>query len=98
MIRDKVGRHRYILVSVRGEASRLDLIQAINNKYRTVFNNDKVPWLTVYIGNQGIVRCHHTQQEGVINLLNSISTDAFSLNTCKTSGTIKKLKKKIYPQ
>ena len=98
MIKDKVGRHRYILVSVRGEASRFDLIHAINNKYRTAFNNDNVPWLTVYIGHRGIVRCRHTQQEEVISLLNGISTDTFSLNTCKTSGTIKKLKKQIYPQ
>ena len=98
MIKDKIGRRRYILFSVKGEASRLDLIRAINNQYRKAFDNDNVPWLTVYTGNRGIVRCHHTQQDEIIYLLNSISTDALSLITCKTSGTIKKLKKQIHPQ
>ncbi len=98
MIKDKVGRRRYILFSVNGEASRFDLIRAINNQYRKAFDNDNVPWLTVYTNNQGIVRCHHTQQDYIIYLLNSVSTDTFSLITCKTSGTIKKLKKQIHPQ
>jgi RNase P/RNase MRP subunit POP5 len=98
MIKDKIGRRRYILFSVKGKVSRPELIRAINNQYQIAYCNDNVPWLTVFTGYKGIVRCRHSQQAGIINLLNSIVTETFSLTTSKTSGTIKKLKKEVIAQ
>lgn len=95
MIKDKVGRKRYILFSVDGDASRIEIIRALNACYQRQFNDDNVPWLTIYTGKYGIVRCNHTQKEDIINLLNSLKNDKFKLKTLKTSGTIKKLKKEI---
>ena len=94
MIKDRVGRQRYILFSVDGEATRRDLIRAINNAYQTVHADGKAPWLTVYTGHMGIVRCQHTMKDETIRLLNDIIGD-FSLSTIRTSGTIKTLKEDI---
>lgn len=98
MIKEKEGRRRYILFSVRGQASRTDIIHALNNRYRALYGDDDLPWLTVFEGNTGIVRCPHTKKEEVREVINSITTPTFSLTTLKTSGTIKKLKKEIYHQ
>jgi len=96
MIKEKTGRQRYILFSVSGEASRKEIIHSINNLYRKKYNDDDMPWLTVYEKNYGIVRCKHTRKEEIIDLLNSVKVDnKFSIKTLKTSGTIKKLKKEI---
>ena len=95
MIKDEIGRRRYILFSVDGKASRTDLIYSMNNHYHRIFNDENVPWLTVYTGDKGIVRCLHTQQEDIVQLINNIANETFSLTSCKTSGTIKKLKKEI---
>ncbi len=96
MIKEKTGRRRYILFSVTGEASRHEIIHAINNAYRRVYGDDDAPWLTVYEKNYGIVRCRHTKKETAVDLLNSITiNDKFSIKTVKTSGTIKKLKETI---
>ncbi len=95
MIKDKVGRQRYILFSVDGSATRTDVIHAINNFYRKTHDDEDVPWLTVYEKNYGIVRCKHTKKEDVINLLNSLKIKNDSVKTIKASGTIKKLKEYI---
>ncbi|HHH77794.1 MAG TPA: hypothetical protein ENL18_01090 [Thermoplasmatales archaeon] len=95
MIKDKVGRKRYILFSVEGKATRTDIIHAINNTYRKKYDDD-VPWLTVYEDGYGIVRCMHRRREDVVDMLNSLDTKGkFSVRTVCTSGTIKKLKEKI---
>lgn len=91
MIKDRVGRQRYILFSVQGDASRRDLIRAINDASRS---NGEPPWLTVYTGTHGIVRCSHTRKDETIRLLNDITND-FSVTTLQTSGTIKTLKQQI---
>jgi len=96
MIKEKAGRQRYILFSVSGNASRKDIIHSINNSYRKKYNDEDMPWLTVYEKNYGIVRCKHTKKEEIIDLLNSVeANNKFSIKTLKTSGTIKKLKKEI---
>ena len=95
MIKDKSGRQRYILFSVDGKASRSDIIHALNGFYQKKFGDNEVPWLTVYTGKYGIVKCIHVQKEQIINLLNSMQGLAFHLKTVRTSGTIKKLKKEI---
>ncbi|RLF43802.1 MAG: hypothetical protein DRN29_09505 [Thermoplasmata archaeon] len=95
MVKDKVGRQRYILFSVDGDASRIEIIRALNASYQKKFDDENVPWLTVYTGKYGIVRCGHLQKEEIIDLLNSLQNEKFRLKTLKTSGTIKKLKKEI---
>ncbi|MFO8132440.1 MAG: hypothetical protein R6U10_00660 [Thermoplasmatota archaeon] len=94
MIKDRVGRQRYILFSVQGDATRRDVIRAVNNASRATRGEGEAPWLTVYTGSLGIVRCRHTRKEDTIRLLNDISND-FSLTTLQTSGCIKKLKRQI---
>jgi len=95
MIREKTGRKRYILFSVEGEATRADVIHAINNAYRKRYDDD-VPWLTVYENGYGIVRCMHRRKDDVVDTLNSLGANKkFSVRTICTSGTIKKLKEKI---
>ena len=94
MIKDRVGRQRYILFSVEGEATRRDLIRAINDAYQAVHAEGEAPWLTVYTGRMGIVRCRHTMKDETIQLLNDITGD-FSVTTLQTSGTIKTLKEQI---
>ncbi len=93
MIKDRVGRQRYVLFAVQGDATRRDLIRAINDASRGRTDGE-VPWLTVYTGSTGIVRCRHTKKEETIRLLNDISAD-FSVTTLQTSGTIKTLKQQI---
>ncbi|MEA2054855.1 MAG: Rpp14/Pop5 family protein [Candidatus Thermoplasmatota archaeon] len=96
MVKEKTGRQRYILFSVNGGISRSEIIHAINNSYRKAYEDDDVPWLTVYEKKYGIARCKHTRKDDVINLLNSLKiNDKFFIRTLKTSGTIKKLKKEI---
>jgi len=95
MVKEKSGRKRYILFSIDGDASRIEIIRALNASYQKQFDDENVPWLTVYTGKYGIVRCNHKQKEEVINLLNSLEGKKFKLKTLKTSGTIKKLKKEI---
>jgi len=94
MIKDRVGRQRYILFSVQGDATRRDVIRAVNNAYRALRDDGEAPWLTVYTGSLGIVRCRHTRKEETIRLLNDISND-FTLSTLRTSGCIKKLKQTV---
>ena len=95
MIKDKIGRSRYILFSVDGKASRVDIIHALNVFYQKKCGDGEVPWLTVYTRKYGIVKCKHVQKEKIITLLNSLQRETFKLKTVKTSGTIKKLKKEI---
>jgi len=94
MIKDRVGRQRYILFSVQGDATRRDVIRAINNAYRALRDDGEAPWLTVYTGSLGIVRCRHTRKEETIRLLNGTIND-FTLSTLRTSGCIKKLKQTV---
>ncbi len=82
VVKDKVGRHRYILFK-NNNRSREQILKEIKKspvKLKIVF----------YSNGYTIVKCKHTDKEKAISFLNDSG-----LETVKTSGTIKKLKKLI---
>jgi len=101
VVKDRVGRKRYILFAVNSQRdlSRGALIGIINRavsehikKSGTILH----PWLTIYNGKWGIIRCPHTEKTELISLLASIGNTERSskrafIATVKTSGSIKKL-------
>jgi len=79
VVREKVGRKRYILFLSKGK-NREEIIEMVKGKY----------YLAYYSKNFGIIRCRHTEKEKAIQFLKK-----HSFKTLKTSGTIKKLKEYI---
>jgi RNase P/RNase MRP subunit POP5 len=95
MIKAKAGRTRYILFRISGQASRSQII----GRMRAV-SGDAAPWLTVYDGTYGIIRCKHYEKDQMRQLLESIGwagsvKNRIKISTLATSGTIKKLKRSI---
>ncbi len=94
MVKEKTGRHRYILFQIiKGQASRRQL----NEQFKQSLQ-DPVPRLTLYNGIHGIVKCHHYQKDDLITFLETLDWVANQSNKIKiksiiTSGTIKSLKK-----
>ncbi len=89
-------RQRYIsFVIENGCTDRRGMIREI----REVFSGDHYercePWLTVFSGKGGILRCNHTCKELAIELLNSIRVGQGRVKTVYTSGTIKKAKERL---
>jgi len=85
VVKDKIGRNRYILFIAEG-GEKKSIVSALNKgkiKLR----------LILYNGKHGIVRCKHTDKEKAIKFLNELKIDGICIKTLKTSGTIKKLKK-----
>ena len=96
MVKDKTGRVRYILFRLsEGKASRYQLIERLKELSR-----GEQPWLTVYTGTYGILRCRHCQKEEMIELLGSLGwagreKNVIRIETVATSGTIRKLKRRL---
>jgi len=76
------------------------MIHEIREQTLNLFNknyNDMGIYLVRFDGEQGIVKCNHTEKENTIKLLNSIkqiSSSNVKIETLGTSGTIKSLIKK----
>jgi RNase P/RNase MRP subunit POP5 len=98
-------RPRYILFSISSEdtlfqISRNDMIACLRLYCKKLFNyslKEKNFFLTRFNGNQGILRCKHTEKESAIILLQSIpkiNDQPVTITTIATSGTIKTLLKK----
>ncbi len=89
-------RQRYISFIIEGsETDRRSMINAIRSEFsRDEYENIK-PWLTVFEGDKGIVRCKHTGKERTVEALNEIEIDDGKVKTIITSGTIKKAKKAL---
>ncbi len=90
-------RKRYVAFVIEGgSCSRKKMISAI----REVFSHEEYtefkPWLTVFDGEMGIVRCRHLGKEKVVEKLNSVEIGGGKVSTLITSGTIKKAKKRLY--
>ncbi|MBC7128475.1 MAG: hypothetical protein H5T45_01925 [Thermoplasmatales archaeon] len=77
VVKDKVGRQRYILFTAEHEKVRL--IKEYKNKLKLIF----------YDGKYGLVKCSHLEKEKVINFLNSI--DCKTLYTSGTIKKIRKI-------
>ena len=94
MVKGKTGRTRYILFKVtKGRATRYQLL----DRFRE-FSRGEKPWLTIYTGRFGILKCRHTHMEEMIKALNAIQwagteNNPLHIKTVAVSGTIKKVKR-----
>lgn len=96
VVRDKVGRKRYIIFRVNAERtlSRKDLEKAILSSFRMKGPIQSIrPKLISFDGEVGILSCLHTGKEGAIEVLTAITHVGdmdVKIETVKTSGTIRK--------
>lgn len=89
-------RNRYIAFEiVGGKTSRREMIRLIRENFSQKEYQEIEPWLTVFTGKKGIVRCNHTGKEKAVKILNDISVKGGRVKTVTTSGTIKKAKKRL---
>ncbi len=90
-------RQRYIAFIIEGgKTDRRGMIDAIRSEFSRQEYEEIKPWLTVFEGDKGIVRCKHTGKERAIEILNDMLIDDGKVRTITTSGTIKKAKKRLY--
>ncbi|MFW5952707.1 MAG: hypothetical protein ACOCSJ_00940 [Candidatus Natronoplasma sp.] len=89
-------RQRYIsFIIAGGKTDRKGMINAIRSAFSREEYEEIEPWLTVFEGDRGIVRCDHTGKERSVEILNEIEIDNGKVKTIITSGTIKKAKKAL---
>ncbi len=89
-------RQRYIAFVIEGgKTDRGNMIGAIRHEFsKDEYENIK-PWLTVFEGDRGIIRCKHTGKEKALNILNKMQVGGGKVKTIMTSGTIKKAKRRL---
>ncbi|MDI6707921.1 MAG: Rpp14/Pop5 family protein [Candidatus Thermoplasmatota archaeon] len=93
VVKDKVGRKRYIafeVIAARkiGKAEIVRLVASAFGKLAHEIN----PWVVKYRANKGLLRCKHTKKEEAIKILTSIGclgSEEIKIKTIGTSGTIK---------
>ncbi|MCJ2555517.1 MAG: hypothetical protein LN415_00180 [Candidatus Thermoplasmatota archaeon] len=96
VVRDKVGRKRYIVFSVHTESelSHGDFERAAVLLLREKGALRSVrPKLIDFDGRAGILRCAHTGKDEAIGTLNALTVVAgakVTVETVKTSGTLRK--------
>ncbi len=89
-------RQRYISFIIEGaETDRKGMINSIREKFSRKEYEEIEPWLTVFEGDKGIVRCNHIGKERAVEIINEIEIDNGNVKTIITSGTIKKAKKAL---
>ncbi len=90
-------RPRYIAFElVNGRTDRRGMINAIRSAFTREEYDSIEPWLTVFTGTKGIVRCNHTGKERAIEILNGMDMGGGRVKTLVTSGTIKKAKAVLF--
>lgn len=90
-------KQRYIAFTIEGASTdRKRMIASIRENFSHDEYQDISPWLTVFTGDKGIIRCNHDKKERAIEMLNSIKIDDGVVRTITTSGTIKKAKKRLF--
>ena len=87
-VRDKVGRNRYIAFVVTPPVPKARLLVALKS------SPGERPWLVVYDGSHGLVRCPHTAKDATIAFLNALRVGTSVVRTTGTSGTIRKARAK----
>ncbi|TLZ53373.1 MAG: hypothetical protein E6K18_00245 [Methanobacteriota archaeon] len=92
VVRDKVGRNRYVAFVVTPPVEKARLLAAL----KSAPGSDR-PWLVDYDGGRGLVRCAHTSKDATIELLNALRIGDARLRTTGTSGTIRKARAKFLP-
>jgi len=89
-------RQRYISFIIEGaETDRKGMIKAIRDEFSREEYEEIEPWLTVFEGDRGIVRCNHIGKKRAVEVMNKIEVDNGKVRTIITSGTIKKAKKAL---
>lgn len=89
-------RERYISFIIEGaKTDRKEMINAIRSEFSKEEYDEIQPWLTIFEGDRGIVRCSHTGKERAIEVMNDIEIKDGKVKTIVTSGTIKKAKKAL---
>ncbi len=92
VVKDKVGRHRYVAFVVTPPVDKARLAAALKNA-----PGPDRPWLVAYDGGRGLVGCGHIAKEETIAFLNGLRIGDARLRTTGTSGTIRKAREKFLP-
>ena len=92
VVKDKVGRNRYVAFLVTPPVDKARLLAAL----KSAPVPDR-PWLVEYDGGRGLVRCPHTAKDETIAFLNGLRIGASHLRTTGTSGTIRRARQKFLP-
>lgn len=108
MIKEKVGRRRYILFKLSSEDTigTGEMIKTIvhHTTRRNIDRQKAKPWLIQFAENEGkdpcfgIFRCTHRYKEDFVELLNSIEKihhKQVTIETITCSGTLRKTRKKL---
>ncbi|MFP4608915.1 MAG: Rpp14/Pop5 family protein [Candidatus Natronoplasma sp.] len=89
-------RQRYVAFVIEGgKTDRRGMINAIRSQFSKEDYAEIKPWLTVFEGDKGIIRCKHTGKERAVEILNQMDIGNGEVKTVTTSGTIKKAKKRL---
>lgn len=94
----KTQRNRYIafIVHTPVDFSRRDIISVLKNLNPRVPGLN--PWLILFEGKAGIVRCPHAYKDETIKILSSINSIAgktVKIHTVTTSGTMRGAKRAL---
>ena len=90
-------KQRYIAFVIEGSSTdRKDMINKIMNNFSYNEYQEISPWLTVFTGDKGIIRCNHDKKDEAVKILNSIKISEGEVKTITTSGTIKKAKERLF--
>lgn len=100
VVREKVGRKRYIAFEIveGADLTRSRLLRALISQLDNESPNCRIEVIFIVEG-KGIVRVDHRCAKRMVEILNAFDAqkDGFKLKTLKTSGTIKKLRSKYFP-
>ncbi len=90
-------RQRYIgFVIEGGKTSRPNMISCLRKSINPDEYHEIRPWLTIFDGEKGIIRCRQEGKERLIDILNSLKVEGGNVKTLITSGTIKKVKQRLF--
>ena len=90
-------RSRYVAFAVRGgePVGRADVLEILRTAAASA--GGERPWLVLWEGDRGLVRCAHTAKETTIALLRGISEvggRTVAVETLGTSGTVRRARRK----
>jgi RNase P/RNase MRP subunit POP5 len=98
VVKDRVGRHRYVVFRVEGgeDLEMGDVIGGLREAFAS-YPQEARPWLVLWRGGKGVVRCAHVRKDDVIHVLRSIRRIGgreVRVETLGTSGTVRKAVRK----
>jgi ribonuclease P/MRP protein subunit POP5 len=100
VVKDRVGRSRYIAFKITSEdtVGTGDLIATFKRAADKYEDGERIrPWLIMFEKGKGIVRCSHTSKDECINLLRAIKGvggNKVTIVTLGTSGTVRGARRK----